>query len=704
MEMEEIYNLTIFPLVTSKFSVQWSTDNHISILTERGIHIFEFIPSPMSPCSTIKFIRSFIYAPSTLPTENISNKIESKIWGMQREAVYSFIMEESLTPKLSNLKEMVPKIIDLTWSPQNLIHPSKCLIAILTSAGAVTIAYKISKDWYPAYDLSSIRYNFIEQEINTKLKESKNNSTLFETFKNCLKALQASCFTWSKLFVNFAYFAVAYFNGDIIIYKIPKISDYNEISNPEIIGTIRLNEYIKISALNWVTIDIKKHLIIVGYIDGRIHGLNIEDHDQNIELKFIEKYYDYKDRISISAIRIFPQNDLNIKILVAKGPFLFLFCIEKNGTLKTMEHLQLEGFTISGMTCISTNYALVTTENGLMFSVNTERNQFLKKKVNNKLSQSHVRYLGCAHSPSVVIFINVTSPNTIYDHLVMKEPTKIYMFCLKHKNWDPLTVLNENKHERLEQLWDCLEAIRMKATRALNPTILLSKVPSNLESLSLHELRVVMWTSVMIQVCEKKKVIQGIGSIAGEISEAQPLIFVHSACNYLMRLESRSSLSEQQKLSICLLKMHLEAYLTGEENKKVTPFYKHIKDVLKETCKLNLSNIETCNLCGEIINELPWKVTKCSKGHILPRCPITLLQITTMQYRTCPICSLIFHPCLEKEFEETRCLFCDVPALEENRVLNTKCYIPKEKSLSSLQSHTLQMSEDREMDTVADES
>ena len=75
-----------------------------------------------------------------------------------------------------------------------------------------------------------------------------------------------------------------------------------------------------------------------------------------------------------------------------------------------------------------------------------------------------------------------------------------------------------------------------------------------------------------------------------------------------------------------------------------------------------------------------------------------------MQYRTCPICSLIFHPCLEKEFEETRCLFCDVPALEENRVLNTKCYIPKEKSLCSLQSHTLQMSEDREMDTVADES
>lgn len=356
------------------------------------------------------------------------------------------------------------------------------------------------------------------------------------------------------------------------------------------------------------------------------------------------------------------------------------------------------------MICISTNYALVTTENGSMFTINTEKDQLLKMKVNNKLSQVHMRYLGLAHSPSCVIFINVTTPSTIYDHLVLREPTKIHMFCLKNKNWNPSFVLNQTKHKRLEQLWDCLEAIRIKAIRASDPSTVLSKVSFNLESLSLHELRIVMWTSVMMEICEKRKIIQGIGSIAGEISEAQPLIFVHTACNYLTYLEKKSSLLEQQKLSINLLKMYLEVYLAGEEDEKVTPLSKCVRDILKKISQLNLNNIETCNLCGEIINDLSWKVTKCSQGHILPRCAITLLQITSVEYKICPICGLIFHSCLDEEFKETRCLFCDVPALEENRILGSKYYVAKEKSLSRQQNHILGASEDQEIETVNDES
>ncbi|KOC67244.1 hypothetical protein WH47_00114 [Habropoda laboriosa] len=684
METEEIYSLTISPPIISKFAVEWSEDNHISILTEKGIHIFEFIPSPMSPYGTIKFSRSFIYAPSTFPTEMISNKIEPKIWNMHREAIYSLIMEESLTPKLSNVREMVPKIVYFSWSPQNLIHPSKCLLAILTSAGAIMIVYKISTDWYPAYDLSSMRYNTMEKEINRKLKDKKNNPISFITLKTCIKALQASCFTWSKLFIDFAYFAVAYHNGDIIIYKIPKLSDYKEILSPKIMGTIRLNECIKINTLHWIsTNDTKEFLIIIGYLDGRIYGLKIRDHNQSLELKSTEKYYDYADRIPISVIRTFAQTD---------------------GTQKSMQYLQLEGFMISGMTCISADYALATTENGAMFAINTQKNYLSKIKVKNRLSQIHVRCLGLARSLSSVIFINITSPSTTYDHLLLKEPSKICMFGLKDKNWDPLFVLKETKHERFDQLWDCLEVIRIKAAKASEPSTVLPKVPSNLESLSLHELRITMWISVMMEICKKKQVIQGVGSIAGEISEAQPLIFVHIACNYLMHLESKSSLLEEHKLSINLLRMYLEVYLAGEENEEASFLTKCARDVLNKTSYLNQNKIETCNLCGEIINDLAWKVAMCPQGHILPRCAITLLQITSVQYGTCPICGLIFHSCLDQEFKETRCLFCDVPALQENRVLDTKCYIPKEKSLSKPQSHIPEVPEDREMETIADES
>ncbi|CAL7933443.1 unnamed protein product [Xylocopa violacea] len=702
MEMEEIYSFTISPSIVSRFAVQWSEDNHISIFTEKGIHILELIPSPMSPYSTIKFSRSFIYAPSIFPAENVSSKIEYQIWNMDREALYSFMMEESLTPKLSNVKEMTPKIINLAWSPQNLIYPSKCIIAILTSTGTVMTAFKISKNWYPAHDLSSMRYNFMEQEISRELKNSKNNSASFETLRNCIKALQATCFTWSKLFVDFAYFAVVYHYGDIVIFKIPRITDYNEILNPTIVGTIKLNERVKINALHWITINTRMHLIITGYFDGRIYGLKVKDCNEILELKSIEKYYDYMDRIPISAVRILSGSDANRKILIAKGNFVFAICFMENGSLKDMQHLQLEGLTISGMTCISTDYALVTTENGSMFVINSEENHFSKTKINNKLSQVHLRYLGLAHSLNSVIFINVTAPGTMYDHLVLKEPSKIHMFCLKNENWDPLFVLVQKKHNKFEQLWDCLEALRIKATRAQDPSIVLPRFSSSLESLSLHKLRIVMWTSVIMEICNKKKVVQGIGSITGEISDAQPLIFLYTACNYLTLLEGKPSLSKEEIYSMSLLKLYLEAYITKEGNQKISLLSEYVEDVLKKISHFNLNTIETCNLCGEVINDLSWKVTKCKRGHILPRCAITLLQITNVQYRICPICGLIFHQCLEHEFNETRCLFCDVPALQENRVLDSKHYVPLEKILSKPQSNVL--NENQEMETVMDES
>lgn len=40
METEELPSVNVSPLVTDSFAVQWSPDNQISIITERGVHIF----------------------------------------------------------------------------------------------------------------------------------------------------------------------------------------------------------------------------------------------------------------------------------------------------------------------------------------------------------------------------------------------------------------------------------------------------------------------------------------------------------------------------------------------------------------------------------------------------------------------------------------------------------------------------------------
>lgn len=43
METDEIYNISVHELVTTNFSVDWSLDNQISLMTPRGVHIFVII-------------------------------------------------------------------------------------------------------------------------------------------------------------------------------------------------------------------------------------------------------------------------------------------------------------------------------------------------------------------------------------------------------------------------------------------------------------------------------------------------------------------------------------------------------------------------------------------------------------------------------------------------------------------------------------
>lgn len=40
METEELCSISISPLVTDSFAIQWSPDNQISLITDKGVHIF----------------------------------------------------------------------------------------------------------------------------------------------------------------------------------------------------------------------------------------------------------------------------------------------------------------------------------------------------------------------------------------------------------------------------------------------------------------------------------------------------------------------------------------------------------------------------------------------------------------------------------------------------------------------------------------
>ncbi|EFN83604.1 hypothetical protein EAI_10145 [Harpegnathos saltator] len=648
MDTEEICSINIFPLVTIPFAVQWSPDNQISLITEGGVH--ELQPSPMSPNPIVKFTRSFVNATDILPACAFENEIESMVWKLERKEVYSLLMEEAITPKLENVNDTVLRIIKVEWSPKNLIYPSQCILAILTAAGAIELLHKVSNEWYSICDISALRLNIVQKTIKSSLNKcvnSPNNVNKYVRITDSMRMLQACSMAWSELFQveknSFAYFAVAYRSGDISIWKIHRISDFKVGLKPTLVCRIELKITVKINVLCWISINENEHLLIVGYINGCIYGVKLIYDTNSLEIESIVKYTD-NDRIAINYIHVIYKDKSSIKILAVKGVCLLLLCINWTGLLKNIQYLRTEGFNIT------------------------------------------------------VMFINITSPNMVFDHLLVREPTTIHIFALKGATWDPLAIINSSTN--LKNIWDCIEVLRVKAAKAEDPSTVLCPTINKLESSPLYDLQISMWLTVMINVCKVKKSIPSMDHIRqSKISQELPLIFIHSACAYLNNLVRRKVIDEQKRAAT-LLRKYLKVYLANEANEKDERDEKARQCAREALKKTNYCTIVTdkCDLCREKIDDLSWAVTSCPSGHKLPRCAMTLLQIMSLEYLVCRICGQMFHSCLMQENEEPCCQFCDIPLVHSEYALDLETSELYGRNLSQLRVNVAESSKEQDLE------
>lgn len=306
----------------------------------------------MSSSPTFEFARSFVYPSDILPAYTFVNEIESIIWNLEREKVYSLLMEEAITPKLEGVCDTILRIVKIAWSPKNLISPNQCILGILTAAGAVELLHKVSNEWYSICDVSSLRLSIVQDKIKSTLTKCKKGDNQYIMITESMRQLQACSMTWSALIklanASFAYLSIAYRSGDILIWQIPRISDFTSTLQPILVGTVDLNIAVKITVLCWITIKNTEHLLVIGYFDGRICGVKLKICDNNLQIVSTERYFE-PDCMAVSYLNVISQDKSNVKILVAKGYFLLLLCVSRKGILRNIEHMQIEGFSITGM-------------------------------------------------------------------------------------------------------------------------------------------------------------------------------------------------------------------------------------------------------------------------------------------------------------------------------------------------------------------
>lgn len=646
------------------------------------------MPSPLCSQVTVKFSRSFVYPSDNSPASICNSQIAKVITKLDREHLYPLLFEESLTPDLSEAEPALPKIYDAAWSPESLVSCDKCLLATLTTTGAIDILIKISNNWLITCDLSSCRLKQINAE-SWDYEVSTDSQTNYEAVTAQVRKVVATAITWSEA-CQFedsvcSYLVVGYRSGDLVVWRVSRIDELKQNVSPTVAFQKTLEDCSRITKLSWVNLSDNRHLVIVGHFDGRVNAIVLRGSGEVFVQESFVRLHDYED-VPVSSLTLMQLENETVKLLVTKGHFLSLFYLtylNMNCNVLDTKHHQLAGFNITGCLKINDDRALVTTQDGAIYEILIGE-ELSSTKVKLDLSDTRIQFLGLARSPNGVMIGTVTSPNGLYDHLAVKEPSTLVLYEINDEIYDPLKILNENPSKSLARYWDCLEMIRLKIARGSDPKQVMTLTSKNMNLLSIYEMRILMWTSVFSEMCGKKKTFQRIDNMVGELSDAEPLIILHSVCEYLAKLLEISDLTREQKVCVYLLRIYIEVFLAGDEDgNEKSPTLQRARELFDTVNnKLNCTESETCNLCGEQVKDFSWKVTNCPKGHKLPRCAVSFMQVTCVNYRTCPICGQMFHPCLEDVITEPRCLFCDVPVLYDPRINGPKGLAAKRINLS----------------------
>ncbi|KAL7305369.1 hypothetical protein TKK_0002113 [Trichogramma kaykai] len=669
---------------SQKYRCKWSSDDRVAILTLNEVIVYSIVHK-MTEVDVNNYLKlsspSFIYARQEITTSSDDLDSSDEFFDLKRQ--------DYLNTRFPDDCEMDNEIRDVFWSPKNLINPNQCMLAVITSDGVLELAAQADDEWISVHDFTTQWNQIINpSDDNESLAAHKSNSNrLF-----CTTSAWSCCYKDNDQ-SNYAYFISAYESSEIAIWKVKGINS-EDIGldlkmDIELKFKYKLQNTAIISALSWIEIDKDDYMLLVGFSDSHIDCLKINKHKSEILMSFCEPILNNSNYGPVNSIQLVEQKDNFIDVVVINECILSTLRINTKGNMISMKCATFP-FAITGASHIEPDLMLVTTIECNMLIVKNLQNQkeIIYTEIKSDLPKDGLQYLGLGCSQNKVIFSVICSPAVVHDALANRQPSSINFFSL----FDPFQkdlVLTLISKPTLQDHWDFLELIKVNMLKNNDISLNLKKLISNLEKLSFHECRVAYWIMSFILVAKQSNEQEGTNlqcnvNLAEQIETAKSYILSYSASERLKYLSQQEKLNDYQKMSIYLLQCHLNVWLAGEdkesEDKELEmPLIMIVKEALKATSQFEDVQQENCDKCNVPILE-PW-AESCSSGHFLERCPITGLQVHEVRHRLCSICHQLYHPCLDVEIDEMKCLYCHLPVMYDTNIPFESLHI-SEKNLS----------------------
>lgn len=264
-------------------------------------------------------------------------------------------MKDTYTPVFPRAVKLTPEISDVSWSPQNLLHPQKSIIALVTSSGAVVLAALVNKSWISIYEFTPTWAQIIEKDLGMTDEDRKFS---YESLRDQLDRLLVTTIAWSCLHYEqpdkcFAYFVTAHRNSEIVIWKVHRVK--NDITSVDQSIDVELkfkkkliDQHVKINTMLWVHLDDKNYLLVVGYFNGPIGVLKLQEFEGGITCSSYSTCYAEEDGIPVDYLRVSRETDRWLEIVAVKGMHVLVMVLDVLGKMISTKFVSSPGFSITG--------------------------------------------------------------------------------------------------------------------------------------------------------------------------------------------------------------------------------------------------------------------------------------------------------------------------------------------------------------------
>ncbi|XP_049811109.1 general transcription factor 3C polypeptide 4 isoform X1 [Schistocerca nitens] len=687
MELKEINTIAFAPGVTSHFAVSWSEDNKMSLVTSKGIHIFEFIPNPRNSKCWLSSRRFWLKIPDIRPTRESGVDTNKLVWKVPQPCVYEMIMDANLTPDLVYTKPLPPHVIQASWSPAGMLRHQRCLLAVVLNTGAILLFGPRTWKWLVVCNLSEIWLKHC-RELWEEMEPAETVAEQYDQLKRRTASLKMNMITWGQLKQDSCRFAVTHTDASISVWEIAVMNKAQwDAASVQLIRVVDTKMSLP-SALLCLSIG-----TVVGDLDGHISVLPDVFKDVPAETTMPYVLWDEEDHIKVNAISSLPQSSECEStgkwiILAVKKTFMIVFVLNKNGQ-KISEYLhRVGGLAISGLVPISAEGVVVTSHTGSVCKLNIKVNEsedviVESENIVTNFKTKDVAFYGIACSRNQAVWAVVTSICKLYDHLVLRKPGQV-IFCSYIPEDNLSSCLANNAAKPLIDTGEYLELIRMNCLK--NKAVpLLQNLPCATKPFpwDIPKLRVEFWLAhtklVLLPNSGEEDKEQQMKLTQKYITELEQLLQVLHAITALKSLKftaREKPLNMHEQISAHLMDTWLRIYASAASDSIADLINEALADPLPVT---NEVLEEKCAICNQ---ECPmtadYQISKCSNGHKLTRCSQSLRQCMLPPYFLCPTpgCCAVAHKDCAILGKPILCIYCSAILQLDERVGGERKPVP----------------------------